>query len=427
MVRPMPAAQTLSDAISTLTADPLDETQDDWYVGNPSSTPSGRVVPPLAMLRASLLRARDSERLFVSGHVGSGKSTELRRLLRDFEIRRKYFVVSFAIADEEIGQLTTAHLLFVIAAELYAHAEKHELLGKRGKRWEEILRRLDERFFGRKGVGASEGSVELKVNLIFAELRQQLKVISGRREEFRQFAESEGTILVDLIDALVEDITLAVNTRDMAQRVLVVIDDLDKLRSSSQIDEIFHKNLAALRAPRVPIVATLPATVTFGGPTTELGANITHLRPVQVLLKSAAAEPMAALDPRALPYMREVLSKRVREGLFDEDVIERAAVYSGGVLRKYFELLRNAAIRAADLYQLESVNAITFDDQLEEEKNDLARATYPADQATLGEVRKHHALPDREALRLMNASLILEYNHSGIWWEANPLVWHVLR
>ena len=89
--------------------------------------------------------------------------------------------------------------------------------------------------------------------------------------------------------------------------------------------------------------------VTFGGPTTELGANITHLRPVQVLLKTAAPDPRSALDRTAMPYMRAVLGKRVREGLFEEDVVESAAVYSAGVLRKFFELLRNAAIRAADL------------------------------------------------------------------------------
>jgi hypothetical protein len=214
--------------------------------------------------------------------------------------------------------------------------------------------------------------------------------------------------------------------RGQAERVLVVIDDLDKIRSQPQIDEIFHKNLAALRAPSIPILATLPATVTFGGPTTELGANITHLRPVQVLHKTDVIDPHEALDEHAMPYMRAVLARRVRPGLFEEDVVERAAVYSAGVLRKFFELLRNAAIRAADLYRLDTVNEITFHDQLEEEKNDLARATYPADRVLLAQIHKSHALPDREALRLMNASMVLEYNHAGIWWEANPLVWHVL-
>jgi hypothetical protein len=425
MVPVMPLAQTLADAISTLTVGPLDESQEDWYVGNPTSTASGRTVPPLAMLRASLLRARDSERLFLSGHVGSGKSTELARLLRDPAILRKFFVVSFAIADEEIGQLTTAHLLFIIAAELYTRARAQGLLGKHRRRWEAILKRLDERF-GPKGISASEGSLELKLNLVVVELRQQLKLQDRRREEFRAFAESEGTILVDLINALAEDITLAVMEAGIAERVLIVIDDIDKIRSSPQIEEIFQKNLAALRAPQLPILMTLPATVTFGGPTTELGANITHIRPVQVLQKTESTDPRAALDRGAMPYMRAVLGKRVREGLFDEDVVESAAVYSGGVLRKFFELLRNAAIRAADLYGLPTVNAITFNDQLEDEKNDLARATYPADRAVLAQIHKQHALPDREALRLMNASLVLEYNHAGIWWDANPLVWHVL-
>ncbi len=102
MVPTMPTAQTLSDAIAVLTPEPLDEAHEDWYVANPTTTPSGHLVPPLGMLRASLLRARDAERLFLSGHIGAGKSTELKRLLRDPAIRRRHFVVDFKLADEEI-------------------------------------------------------------------------------------------------------------------------------------------------------------------------------------------------------------------------------------------------------------------------------------------------------------------------------------
>ena len=50
----MPTAQTLSDAIAVLTPEPLDEAHEDWYVGNPTSTPGGHTVPPLGMLRAAL-------------------------------------------------------------------------------------------------------------------------------------------------------------------------------------------------------------------------------------------------------------------------------------------------------------------------------------------------------------------------------------
>jgi AAA ATPase domain len=429
MVPAMPTAQTLSEAIDVLTPEPLDEAHDDWYVGNPTNTPGGHLVYPLGMLRASLLRARDTERLFLSGHIGAGKSTELRRLLRDPAIRRRYFVVDFRLADEEIPEVTSTHLLFIIAAELYQRANAQDLLKRGRKRWEAILKRIDERFFGQKGV-SKEGSVDLKFNLLFMELRQQLKLVDSKRKEFRSFAESETTILVDLINALAEDIQLTLLEQTLPERVLVVIDDIDKIRSASQIDELFNKNLALLRAPRIPMLMTLPADITFGGPTTELGSNITHIRPAQVLDKTKTAatlDPLAATDPVGTEYLRRVLAHRVRDGLFDADVVWYAAVYSGGVLRAFFELLRNAAIRAADLYGLATVNSTTFNDQLEDEKNNLARATYPADRAALAEIHRTHELPDRTALGLMTASLVLEYNHAGIWWEANPLLWHVLK
>jgi hypothetical protein len=273
MVPPMPTAQTLSEAIDVLTPEPLDEAHNDWYVGNPTTTPGGHVVHPLGMLRASLLRSRDAERLFLSGHIGAGKSTELKRLLRDPAIRRRYFVVDFRLADEEIPEVTSTHLLFIIAAELYQRADAQDLLKRGRKRWEAILKRIDERFFGQKGV-SREGSVDLKFNLLFMELRQQLKLVDSKRKEFRSFAESETTILVDLINALAEDIQLALLEQSLPERVLVVIDDIDKIRSALQIDDIFNKNLALLRAPRIPVLMTLPADITFRRP--DDGSRLEH-------------------------------------------------------------------------------------------------------------------------------------------------------
>ncbi len=420
----MPPARDLSEAISALDPGPLDPSHGDWYVENEAETPSGRRQHPLAMLRAGLLRARDSERLFLSGHTGSGKTTELRRLLRDPQINRRYFLVNIPLSREEVPELTSSHLLFIIAAELYENAK--DLLGKEGRRWHKMIQRLDERFFGQKGVAATEGAVEVKFNLVFLELRQQLKLQSSRREEFRKFAETDGTLLVNLIDELVDDITTAVQHAGSAERVLVVVDETDKLRSSTQIDEIFGTNFGAIRAPKVPMLMTLPASVTFGGPTTELGQSITHLRPVQILLRAGLEDPLGSIDRKSLPYMQAVIDRRVAPGLFAPEVIESAAVYSGGVLRNFFELLRSAAIRALDLYELATVDLTTFHDQLEEAKNALARGTYPAERATLAKIRRTNELPDRDALRLLN-TFVLEYNHTGIWWEANPLLWHTLK
>src|SRR5213595_582262 len=110
----MSQATTLSDAVDVLNWDPLDENHEDWYVENKVVTASGRTLHPLAELRAHILRARSDERLFLSGHIGSGKSTVLSRLLRQATERRKFFVVAFTLRKSEIPSLTSHQFLFII-------------------------------------------------------------------------------------------------------------------------------------------------------------------------------------------------------------------------------------------------------------------------------------------------------------------------
>lgn len=154
---------------------------------------------------------------------------------------------------------------------------------------------------------------------------------------------------------------------------------------------------------------------------------MTHLRPIQVLKKISTRDPMGAVDPSGVDLLRRVLAARVDLGLFEPKVIDEAAVYSGGVIRDFFRLLRLAAIQAADLYAQDSVDAVAFEDVLVEETNNLVRTLYPADKESLREIHESHALKDPGQLDYMRRSVVLEYNHDGIWWDAAPMLWRWLE
>ena len=55
---------------------------------------------PLVEMKWSLLNDNPvPQKILFSGHRGSGKSTELRKLTADGEIKEKYFVVHYSIND----------------------------------------------------------------------------------------------------------------------------------------------------------------------------------------------------------------------------------------------------------------------------------------------------------------------------------------
>lgn len=396
----------------------------DWYVQPLLSHGKGRPLPPLALLRTQILESKANDRFWVSGHVGSGKSTEIRRLLDNSEIQSEFYVVLFDIDPTSFPSLTSHHLLFLIAAELYQRARNDESLETFDKKekWKALLRRMDHALYGESGLVVEGGKFGLEFDLLFTKLKQELSVSDGRRIEFRQFAETQGGILINLIDALVEDIQGALRASNNEKRVLVAIDDLEKLAKPEQFTEIFNTNLGAFLAPHLPILAVLPPSLTFDGSTGSLSKNIVHLRPAQVLKKTNVRDPMQAIDRNGVDFLKKALAARVPPGVFDDQTVEEAAVYSGGVLWDFFQILRNAAIRAKT-YNQSIVTYEIFGDTLTDEMNSLARTLFAPEKEILARVREEHRVSDSSQLDYMRRSIILEYNHDDIWWEVSPLLW----
>lgn len=428
MSRTASPATSLSDAIDALQSGAI-EPGSPWYVQPEVPVSHERKLPPLARLRAQLLRSSDTERFFLSGHIGSGKSTELKRMLVDPAVLQRFYVVAFDIQPTDRPSLSSHQLLFLIAAELYRRAKEDEALVAfdRKDRWQRILERMDRALYGEKGLVVRGGKLGLDFDLFFLKLRQEISVDHARRVEFQRLAETQGSILVDLVDALADDLANALAKAGLPHRVLVAIDDLEKVQKEEQLQEIFDANLGAFLAPRVPILVTVPPSITFGGPGSALGQRVTHMRPIQVLKKSDARDPMSAEDPAGMDMMRRILAARVDPGLFAPEVVNEAAVYSGGVIRDFFYLLRLAAIQAADLYGQSAVDAVAFGDVLVEETNNLARMLYPSDRQALREIHRAHALKEAAQLDYMRRSVVLEYNHDGIWWEVAPMLWEWLE
>lgn len=418
---------TLDEAYEALDLAPLGP-DDPVYVQVTTVVGGGRHLPPLSRLRGQLLKSHEQDRFFLSGHIGSGKSTELNRLLADRSIQQRFYVVALNIEPQHRPSLSSHELLFLMAAQLHARASADESLVKfdKSKRWMGILERLDAALYGAKGIVTKGGKFGLSFDLLFARLTQELAVEQGRRTEFRTFAETQGSVLVELIDTLVEDIGTALVTAGLPHRVLLVVDDVEKLSTDKQFIEIFDTNLGALLAPKVTILLTVPPSVTFGGPGGALGKNVNHLRPIQVLKKTTALDPTSAEDPAGVAVMRSIFEARVRPGLFDPEVVREAALYSGGVVRDFFNLLRFSIIQA-QLYDQEHVDPIAWEDTLTEEKTRFVATLYPRDKEALRGIREAHALSDPGQLDYARRSVLIEHNHDGIWWEASPMLWEWLH
>lgn len=431
----MTKAATLDEALDVLDPRPLEFGAEKV---TPGTDPAVYTTPPLpdhgerkrmgAMdrLRKRLLTESGDVKLFLSGHVGNGKSTELNRLAADPEIQKAFRIVKLRFEEQEWATLDSAQVLLRIASALFEHGKAHGLLGDT-KRWKELLRDLDGRIHGSAGVAAKDGSVGVEIDLLLVRLQQELILSEGRRRQLREIGETQQSLLQDLVSSLVNDIEDQMAKRSEGRSLLLMIDDLDKVRDTGPQKDLFDTNLNTLLKPRLRILYTLPTGVSFGQSRGDVRRYLEHLYPVRVLSKAPATfDAEKALVEDGLPFFRIVLSHRVAPGLFDDAAVRLAAVYSGGVLRDFFHLLRES-ILIAQYNDLDMVDGVTMRETVRDARFRDSAGLYAPDWEALLHVHRTHSFRSAEDRHYLDEGRVLECYNDVVWFSVQPLLWKLLE
>jgi len=428
-------AETLEQARKLLDPRPLDFTKPNPVGTDAASDPSFYLeVPeryegsfklpgPTENIRQKLLTGSPDAKVFLSGHVGSGKSTELSRLAVDDEIRARFDVLTLRFEEQEWATLDSSQVLFRLAGALFG---RHKALLSDNARIAKALKDINQRLFD-AGIKVEDATVGLELDLVVLKLKQDLKLSEGARKRFRDFGETQQSILQDLLRLMNEEIEEGLSKGEGPSEILVIVDDLDKVRGAAEQSEIFDKNLNALLVPPFRVVYTLPTGVFFGQNHGDVRYNVEHLYPVRVLTKAGAHfDPEKAYTDERQGFFDALVASRVEKGLLTTDAIHLATVYAGGVLREFFRLLREG-IRIATYNRLDVVDAPVMRYALKDAMLRESVGLYAPDYDALLHVHQRNALRSVEDRRYLDLSRALECYNAAVWFEVNPLLWHLLE
>lgn len=432
----MVRAKTLEEAERYFDPRPLDFSEENpkgakiatnraFYTPPPEQTEEGRKLPgPIEQIRRRLLSGTSDTKLFLSGHVGSGKSTELSRLAVNRTIREQFSVAMLRFEGQESATLDSAQIRFRIAALIY---EQYQDKLQQKDQWEKVFVDLSERIFTETGIKAKEGSVGVELNVLLLKIRQELKFSEKARISFRAIGETQQSILQDLIAGLVDDAEEALAEEDPPLQLLVIVDDLDKVRGPEQQKEIFDTNLSTLLALPLRILYTLPTGVSFGENRADVRANVEHLYPVRVLRKAPDTyDPEQAYLDERIGFFHALVEHRVEPQLIEPEAIRLAVIHSGGVLRDFFRLLREG-IRLATYNSLDVLDVVAMRHALKEVRLKESMGLYGPDKDALALVHKTNELSSVDDRRFLDLSRVIESYNGQPWFDANPLLWPMLE
>jgi hypothetical protein len=376
----------------------------------------------------------------LTGHKGSGKTTELNRVssrLQAGSDGRRVFVSTLPAQQWlDTEDVQPEDLVLQIVRQLVADLREAGMsLGE--QRFRSFFKGLWERARGTQLETLEVGVDPLKFSF-------SLQAFPTARAEFRKVLRGQLPTIFDLVNReLLPAARQYLREQHGYNDVLTIVDDLDKIPQKvlgdgrlTNHESLFLDNAATLRAINCSQLLTIPIELAYspaqGRLRDDYGASI-----VTVPLISIATREGEPIE-RGEHALREILGRRAARVFGDDpgeiaaaaarifadrDLLSRVLRMSGGHVRSLLVMLTEMLDQVDEL----PIAAATVDGYLSRSSRALARGLFAADRAILKEVRETgEATEDPRFFDLLRNHYVFAYEPEAddeeYWYGLNPLL-----
>lgn len=360
--------------------------------------------------------------LLLTGHIGSGKSTELRGMRQYLDHKDRYFVVYIdCVKDLDINNLKYSDVLMAAAAALTQKlADKHIIIDNL------FLNTLERWSFERTETQTAltdlnaelKTGVEGKVGLpllasIFATFTSKISTGSSYRDELRRTIRDQFTKFAHSFNQLIEAAKVAIRQDNLGKDLLFIIDGTDRLRGEDA-QNFFIRDVHQLRLIESIFIYAAPIYLLH----THAGAlRFDKHRLPMLKIRDKDNQPLH----QNYTVLRALVYKRVPAQFFDsENTLNYLIGMSGGHPRDLIRLI-NIAITYTDSDTIEYKAA---EKAVQQAALDYRRELTNSDYELLVKIDQNPDTPENctgdRTTQLLEKLVVLEYN--SYYWKTHPLV-----
>ena len=332
-----------------------DDEFEDFYVSVDSERDN--CLSRVEELKKNLRKENKNIKILFAGHSGSGKSTELNRLIRDIDSTT--FTVKVSVTEElNVSDLNYIDLIMVMMEKLANQAAESGLIQKNSKHLETIkdwladVTKIKVEETGHMleigaGLKANRGILSLLVGLI-AEFKTVIKAGSSSKKEYRRKLEQQISQLKTYCNFMIKEITN--NLEKQNKKLLIVFEDIDKADTGKAQDMLF-KHSGILSELETSIIFTVSIFTLTTPDLARSGGKFAMVRLPMLKTEKRKGDEFT----EGCNIITEIVKKRAELSLFADGVLKKMIARSGGVLRDLFEMIQVAA-NASDTNGLDKIN-----------------------------------------------------------------------
>lgn len=355
-------------------------------------------------------------KLFLSGHRGTGKTTELLKLKNEIDETTCFFTVFCDLSDEELDVNNIDFIdIIILILEKLTETLKERKIDIPKANIEPFYNWYEQRITEINNQTDESASIEVEgkagINLfsLFSLVSKTKGKLSGSnstketirkvfKNKFSDFSLKFNEFILDIKDYLLKN--------GISKDLLFIIDGFEKIGSLEDRKKILIDNSNKFVEIKANMIITLPI---------ELFSEVSRLKE----FASHISFPLITLDNNSKERFKEFIYKRIEKNLFDsEQTVEKIIYYGAGSPRETLKIISNAYIQA----EREIIDLKSVQDAQKSISEELMKYLDEKEISLLKQIYIKTKIPFSDELaKLLIKKVLLDYE-DGLEREINPIL-----
>jgi len=355
-------------------------------------------------------------KLFLSGHRGTGKTTELLKLKNEIDETTCFFSVFCDLSDEELDVNNIDFIdIIILILEKLTKTLKDKNIDIPKANIEPFYNWYEQRITEINSQTDESASIEVEgkvgINLfsllsLVSKTKGKLSGSNSTKETIRKVFKNKFSDFSLKFNEFILDIKDYLLKNGISKDLLFIIDGFEKIGSLEDRKKILIDNSNKFVEIKANMIITLPI---------ELFSEVSKLKE----FASHISFPLITLDSNSKERFKEFIYKRIDKNLFDsEETVEKIIYYGAGSPRETLKIILEAYVQAeGEIIDLKSVQ-----DAQKSINEELMKYLDEKEISLLKQVYTKTKIPFSDELaKLLIKKVLLDYE-DGLEREINPIL-----